>query len=1293
MNIEPKPKDATYNDEQWQAIQQVGGNLLIAASAGSGKTTVLIERILTHIRKEFAQIDELLVVTFTEAAANEMKERMEVKLKEALYDSSESSVNQGLLLNQIQKLPTAHIRTLHSFCLQVIQQFFYLIDFNPTFSLLTDETQKQLLYQEVWEKLVTDIIEDKVDGFSMEILRDLLSRYAKPRDDKELFDLILDLHLFSSSHPEPTVWLEHLADNSANFRTFANSTLYQQQLAPDIEANLQVAYQQLLIAESRLEQASSAVIERYQSILVSQRETIGQLLEFVYAGDLEGLMSSVQSLQFDRWPATTKKFEDEKEFIAELKSDRDKAKSILTEYLQKLFKLDYADYEQVELSVAPIINKLGQLTQLFKDYLRKRKIQLNLIDYNDLEHLTLDILAPYNKVTGRREGSLAAKYYQQLFKEVLVDEYQDINEIQATILSWLSHEQRPDLQGNLFMVGDVKQSIYGFRMAEPSLFMKKYRDYQENKGGQLIVLDKNYRSREEVLQFTNYVFERIMDEQFGEMAYDFQESLKTGNHLFEPSAPHFDFNIQLLLHEKREALNDEANDEVELLGFDSSLEIQSHLIAQNIIQRIQNNQQIYDKKMNRMRAVQYSDFVILTATRNPFLTLQQTFQSYNIPLNAQKVDTYFQRQEIQLMIALLKLIDNPRQDLPLVAILRSFFVGLTDEALSLIRIHHPTGSYYDAFLAYMQQKEDTIAIQLRTFYQQLLHWQEVASQKRLVELIWLIYQETYFLDYVIGLSNGQQRQANLHAFYEQATIFEQSNFKGVFGFIRYIEEVMHHQNDLAEPVTLAEDQNQVRVMTVHASKGLEFPIVYLMNLEKRFNLREIQNKKYVLSKHSGLGSELYDFTTMLKYPSLVKDAIKLEKVLSAKAEEMRKFYVALTRCEQQLILVGTINSQEQWQQQMQQTRELTPIEEKLVDITERKQALSWLEWIRQALSVPHTLKNSVAKFTIEQVDTYFFNTEAIEKMKQSLSHNQTLLSADNWLQQITAQLDQSVLDEKNSSLLSLLEELNQKEYSYQLASNTSSYQSVSELKRLYEEPTHQQLSHFVDRTEHKKTIGHTKERERIQSIRYTKDTFEPPQFMKMQEVTYAQIGTFTHFVLQQLNFREVTQPIEHWIKTQIETMIAQKCLTNEQVQMINLETITEFLKSDTGQLLIHHADTLKREQAFSYLLPAQWLFKAQATDETITQLADNQLLIHGIIDIYFETEDGLVLMDYKTDRYRPYMTQTKEEQIAMIVQKYKFQVSLYAKALSQATSKKVVQVSLVLLDFNEVYHYSDFYEF
>lgn len=1307
MTIEIKPSNVQFNDEQWQAIHQKGSNILVAASAGSGKTTVLIERILNHLGNNYAELDELLVVTFTESAAKEMKERMENSLKKAVSKTSDP-IHQRHLLQQINLLPTAHIRTLHSFCLQVIQQFFYVIDFNPSFQLLTDDTQKALIYQEVWQNLLSDILEGKLASeghhITKESLNELMNRFANARSDQALFDMVLDLYSFSSSHTEPTVWLASIHQLTADFEVFKASNLYQEFLKRHIERNALAAHHLLDRALDFLAGTNQETNVKYQAVLEAERQFIVTLLEENHADNLENIMHLMGQLKYDRWPAT-KKTDDDYETVSLMKNFRDDAKKIISDRLAGLFQFTYEDTVKIEEQISPIIQQLSLLTLLFSEYLLHHKRQLNIIDYNDLEHLTLDILAPYNSESQKREASQAAFYFQSQFKEVMVDEYQDINDIQATILSWLAHDYRSDLIGNMFMVGDVKQSIYGFRMAEPSLFLTKYRAYDRGDGGELIVLDKNYRSRDEVLQFTNYLFERIMDTEFGEMDYGVQESLKTGNQSFLPAAPDNRFDIDLLLYEKQtEDEMDGTGLEDDLLNYDTSLEAEVHLVAQDIQKKIADGFEVYDKQTKEMRLATFKDIVLLSSTRSPFLPVQQVFEHYHLPVLTQKVENYFQRQEIRLMIALLKLIDNPLQDIPLVAILKSFFVGLSDEMLSKIRIEQPTGLFYTACAHYqsneVEKAEPQIKEPLLRFFAQLKHWRSLASEVSLVELIWTIYQETNFLDYVSGLTNGPQRQANLHAFYQKAAEFEDSSFKGLFGFVNYIEKVMQTDNDLAEPVILAEDQNVIRTMTVHASKGLEFPIVYLINTGKKFNLRDITHKRYIASKDYGITTDFYDYESLLQFPSLSKQALRIQQESKLKAEEMRKLYVALTRCEQKLIIVGSIKNAEEWEDKSEKTRQLASKSSILADTQERQSASTWLDWIRQALALDKSYQKSVTHFERDQVNIEFINDSIIKGNQVEEVESAFFITPEQWVTQLTHEINQ--IKDASHPVIERIDRLMRDSYRYELSTHTSSYQSVSELKRMYEEPRIEKLEVFEDRRPSvKKTQANLAKLEEgaqsIQSIRYTQDTFEPPRFIEDRQMDYAQVGTITHFFLQQLNFslfreKNYTE-YENLLINEAQRMLEDNYIDNEQLSVIRMDAILTFLLDSVGQFVIMNAKNLKKEQAFSFLLPASQLLQARLDEISIQKLEEDQLLIHGVIDSYILTEAGLVIIDYKTDRFRADLKISKEEQMDLIIKKYKFQISLYAQALEKAKGHKVYAAYLVLLDFGESVKVEGLYDF
>ncbi|MGX7092516.1 helicase-exonuclease AddAB subunit AddA [Hutsoniella sourekii] len=1274
-----KPIHSKFNDQQWQAIHQEGNNILVAASAGSGKTTVLIERVINHLERGHLNLDQLLVVTFTEAAAKEMKERLEEKLRQIISDQLPGP-EQQFYVDQLNRLANSHIQTIHSFCLAVIQQFFYLIDLNPNFSLLTDATEQAMLYQKVWENLLTEIVRgDHESSLSLEEYSDLLGQYAKARSDDRLYQMVIVIFERSNSHPQPDSWLKNLGRWTKDFQSFMSSDLYEQSLASQYREAIFSASQLLDQAQQSLNACQSETIEKYAPVLDHDQEQLAVIYQALDSSDLERLIDAITNINFPRWPNNSKKSEDY-EWVQDLKELRDQASQLVKSDIQSTITYPYQEMIWVEEQAGGSLDKISNLVLLFKNKLQAHKRSQHILEYADLEHFTLDILAPIDPITSQRQAGPAAVYYQDLFKEVMVDEYQDVNEIQSEILSWLSHEKRTDLPGNLFMVGDVKQSIYGFRMAEPSLFLAKYQNYQVSDQGELIVLDQNYRSRDEVLQFTNYLFERLMDQKFGEMDYHLPEALKTGNKSFQPVSPDPAFKIDLLINCK--SSTDDLVDPKDK-DWQTSEEKEAHMVAQSIQELLANDYQIYDKEQGMMRSISYKDIVILSSTKKVFLTYQQIFARYQIPLKAQNIDNYFQRQEIQLFLSLLKLIDNPMQDIPLVAVLRSYFVGLTDEDLARIRIEVPNGLFYAAILEYARlevKEKEALVIQekIAYFLSQLDQWRRYQLDHSLVELIWKIYDETYYLDYVSGLSNGRQRQANLHALYQRAQDYQSTHSKDLFSFIYYIEQVMNRENDLAEPQVLDPDEDQVRVMTVHASKGLEFPVVYLVNTGKKFNLQDVQ-QGYTLSKQYGMATDYYQADTYLKYSSYVHQAYKIEQADRLKAEEMRKLYVALTRCEQKLFIVGTVDSVEQWEKQADQVGLLSDPHATTVDRQLRRSSPSWLTWINQALSFKEN-KSQTTSFQLDQLQISFYSDQLVASQVQQ--QTQQTNNIDHWLEQISEQLHQETpVPDPSQGMISHW----QLNYDYPLATSTSSYQSVSELKRLYEEP-------LIEKIDYEGTIS-----QGIQGIRYTQDSFQAPKFIQAEtsNYSYADIGSFTHFYLQQLDFacfRESTDYLDLLIK-QANQLVAQAKMTQDQVQFLDLDKIAVFLNSPLGQILIRNAENFKREKAFSYLLDADRILGQHIDSSQVRQLSQDQLLIHGVIDGYLIYEDQLILLDYKTDRQRAFSNFSQEDQVDQIKDKYRFPLSIYKEALSQALGRPVKTVYLVLLDFGLVVEMEDLIEF
>jgi ATP-dependent helicase/nuclease subunit A len=669
IKIPLKPSNETFTDTQWQSIFDKGDNLLISASAGSGKTTVLVRRVIEKL-KSGSNIDELLIVTFTEAAAREMKERIQVALQDAVNKESDSEKRKHFV-RQLTLLPMANISTLHAFCLTVIRRFYFLIDLDPVFRMLTDETESILLKEEVWEELRDACYEAKDESFYR-----LTENFSSDRSDEGVTDLVMSLYTFARANPNPTKWLTNLADNYQTEDGLTQNQLYKSQLKPTIIHTLEAAIQRLEIG-LQLAQID-ALIEKAATLVADELAQAQQLLSYFQEDTLDLAYAQIESLSFGRYPAFRK--EEQKELSEPVKIQRQTAKE-LVESVKQFFVYEPEEMLALMEQARPMVEEMGNLTQRFMENFQQRKLDKGVLDFNDLEHFTLAILR------GEGQGSEASAYYRQKFEEVLVDEYQDVNRLQEAILYWV--RETDDTQGNMFMVGDVKQSIYAFRLADPTLFIDKYLAFEKAEGGRRIVLAENFRSRSEVLQFTNLVFQQLMDEEVGQIPYDDAAKLIPGFPAFPESNQ---FQTELLLFEK--GVEEDAD------VVDDKTEGELHLVALKVKELIQQQFEIYDKKMKASRPVSYKDIVLLTPTRKNNLVIMDIFKKFDIPLEVNDAQNYFQATEVQTMIALLQIIDNPYQDIPLVAVLRSPIVGLNEEELAEIRLMKKNGDYLEAVQLY-----------------------------------------------------------------------------------------------------------------------------------------------------------------------------------------------------------------------------------------------------------------------------------------------------------------------------------------------------------------------------------------------------------------------------------------------------------------------------------------------------------------------------------------------------------------------------------------------------------------
>ena len=1219
MNKIPlKPENENFTDKQWQAVFDKGDNLLVSASAGSGKTTVLVLRVIEKL-KNGSNVDQLLIVTFTEAAAREMKERIQVALQEAINQESDQE-RRNHFTKQLTLLPMANISTLHAFCLTVIRRFYFLIDLDPVFRMLTDETENLLLKEEVWSELRDSCYENQEELFYQ-----LTENFSNDRSDEGLTDLVMSLYTFARANPNPMKWLAHLADNYDTDEGLASNSLYTEQLKPYILHSLERAVKELEIG---VDNAQDPVVEKAQQLLTDNLEQVQRLQNFFKEDQLDQAFAQIEGLNFGRYPGFRK--EEQKELSANIKPHREAAIA-LVDQVKEFFPQSPEEMLKLMDRAKPIVEEMARVTSLFMKNFQKRKLDKGVLDFNDLEHFTLQILQ------GTGKGSEAASYYRNKFEEVLVDEYQDVNRLQEAILYWV--REPDDTHGNMFMVGDVKQSIYAFRLADPTLFIDKYLAFEKETGGRRIVLAENFRSRWEVLQFTNLVFQQLMDEEVGQIPYDEAAALI-------PGFPHFpesdQFHTELLLFEK--GLEDDA----EIV--DDKTEGELHVVALKIKELIENKFEIYDKKSKSNRPITYKDIVLLTPTRKNNLVIMDIFKQFSIPLEVNDAQNYFQATEIQTMVSLLQIIDNPYQDIPLASVLRSPIVGLNEEELAAIRLMKKNGDYYEAVLLYLAEGDD-LALRLAAFIENPNYWREMARRRSLTELIWSIYETTAYLDYVVGLPSGRQRYANLIALANRAESYENTSFRGLYQFIRFIEKMQEKDKDLAEPLAVSAE-DAVRLMTVHASKGLEFPVVFLLDTTKQFNYQDFRSR-YIFEEGLGAGVQYVD-PERVRFDTFPYQAIKRVRIQKALSEEMRKLYVAFTRAEQKLFLVGSYKDKEEaynkWKVALSQ-------EETVLDASLRLTGRgNLLDWVGMTLvrhpdmkTVYDEVETNHPIFHEAQFTIHWCNQQQIFEEIQALPKTQETKTVN-------------VAFEETNDFKERLEFV----YPLKKSTMTTSYQSVSEMKRLYNDPDEQEIA--------KLSWESTLEQNRQQMFRYVSDELAKPKFLQKEQLDATAIGSATHTLLQLLPL-DVTPTLES-VTARLTELVSQQVIDEKLAEIINLDSIVWFYQTALGQQILSQAEKVHREQPFSMLKDARKIFLD--FDE-----ADAELLVHGIIDGYIELEDHIILYDFKTDGVHGEQGEQK------LVNQYKGQLRLYKEALQEGLGKPVSETYLVLLNAQKLLSLKD----
>lgn len=1294
----------TFTREQQQVIDLRNRNLLVSAAAGSGKTAVLVERIISKIMDENhpVDIDRLLIVTFTKAAAAEMRERIGDAIDKRLNEQPENTH----LQRQQTLLYNAQITTIDSFCLYVIRNYFHKIDLEPDFRV-GEEGELKLLSEEVLDKLLDTYYEAN----SAEFIR-LSETIATGKNDEKLKETIQTLYTFAMSDPWPKEWLMQC------LKPYQAGTLEEFEKQPLCEALLSyleaVTGEWIRMMETALEVSQeSDGPQMYAEVLADEVEMLKSLKD---CGSYQTYARAVEAVSFGRLPAA-RKFDGDEQKKQQVQELRNAVKDSRKKLMEQFFFLPPAELVAGLKENEPVIRMLLSVTADFMDAFLAKKQEKNMLDFSDLEHFALEILV--DKET--KQPTQTAVELRKQFEEVMIDEYQDSNYVQEALLAAVAGAD------NRFMVGDVKQSIYRFRMARPELFMEKYDSYASEsdnvhpmnaaegtdssvaeadllkghaEGAEgcdrnwRIDLHKNFRSRPEVLRTVNDIFYRIMAKDLGNVEYDAAAALYPGMEFPESSDPGM-FQTEVLLADPgdweagengslksadtvdSESMENGASGYAGGGGKDGNPE--AVMIAEKI-RRLMEEQQVTDKQTGQLRSMEYRDVVILLRGIGSFgQELTEVLKSYGIPAMTTAGTGYFSAIEVQTVLNLLRLLDNPRQDIPMAAVLKSHIGGISEEEMAKIRIAYPDVPFYQSVFSYAgegsreeSEEKDTgkksIAVEcgeesgvenvdlrlqkkLQHFLNRIADFRGRVSDTPIHELLYQVMEETGYLDYVYALPGGPVRRANLMMLLEKAIAYEKTSYHGLFHFIRYINELQKYEVDFAE----AEDEsteNAVRIMTIHKSKGLEFPVVIVAGMGRLLNQQDARNRM-VLHPQYGIGLDVTDLERRVRIPSLSRQILARQIQMENAGEELRVLYVALTRAREKLILTGTMKKAAEKLSSFAGQR---MDEQGHMGFLARLKAGCYFDWVLPALLAENAEKVKDAKKSE--------NAEATEMKESQRTTSVYKVHQVTPLELMEGEAEQEAVQALSRELLLELAAKPQPELLAEIAGRLFYHYPYEKEQELKTKLSVSELKHrAIDQLRHEESdTAYAFEEPEL--IPYIPDFMREATGTQEEENIGALRGTAMHRVLECFDFSKEFDTVQE----QVDGMAANGRLEQRLYELVSLSALKQFFRLPLASRMqkAARAGQLHKEKPF---------VMGKRADEVSSETDSNAMvLIQGIIDAFFEEDGELVLVDYKTDAVK-----TKEELIA----RYRAQMDLYQEALERAVGKRVKEKILYSFKLRE----------
>lgn len=1231
-----------WTKEQKRIIELKNSNILVSAAAGSGKTAVMVERIITLI-KSGEDIDRLLVVTFTKAAAAGMKQKIQKSLVSSIQ-RKEGNVKH--LRKQLSLLNRSMITTIDSFCMDVVKKNFHLVDIDPNFRI-GDKSELNILLQEA----IDEVLEEEYSNINENgNFKKLVEGFTGNRGDEELCEIIQNTYNFILSFPNPFEWLKENSD----FLNITGDELKNSKWFDEIKSHI------LLSLDGAKGYIDTAVEickephgpELYLDTLKKDTELVNNLIK-LFNSDMEEFMKSLKNFKAPRAVAFKEEENPDVDTEKQIEANnmRTQYKNIVSSIKELLpYDLDYGKYAEEIREMHGSIDALRNLIiNTHKKYMEKKK-EKSIADFNDLEHYALNILR-----TKDEEGVLpseVAAYYKKKYNYIFIDEYQDSNSLQEAIIGQIKREN------NLFMVGDVKQSIYRFRLADPSIFNFKYNSYTADSEDlksdvidRAINLNKNFRSRDEILQATNFVFKNIMTKELGEIEYDEKAALNTGSE-FSVDTP-----VELYIIDKNASMDEE--DQVdEYQGEESTVqkEIESMetaeleaLFAAQQIKKLMNEEiciagkaKATEKKTKR---IEYKDIIILLRSVSNWAGIfEERFIKEDIPFYYDGGKGYYESIEVKIIVNLLKLIDNISQDIPLLSVMRCPVGNFSTEELLEIRLKYPKEKYFitaiNKYILFGTEGSKAIsplAVKLKSFTEKISDWTCRSRYTRLNDLIWDILIETNYYNFVGALPNGNMRQANLRMLADLAYEFEKTSMRGLFKFLSYIEKIQKGSDDRGQAKILGENDNVVRLMSIHKSKGLEFPVVILCGLNKQFNLQDTRNQ-ILLHKDYGIAPKYVNVYKRTEKETLartaIKDKIKKENI----SEEMRVLYVAMTRAIDRLIMAGTVNKLEQKARNWRKGHSKYFV----------YKGISYMDWICSCLFEKVNFDKINEVLTSGEYKNW--NLKLITRWDLSVNANDEINIRDKKI---------AMLNEfKNKENSPYNEEIGRRlsfKYPYINSVNIPTKLSVTELKNIKDKES-ARLRYKIPAL--------------VTMLQYNEVS---DKFILDKKITGSEIGTLLHFVMEHLNLKGSLN--RTGIINTIKQMEDKKLLTESETSVAistYADKIEEFFTCGIGKRIIN-SPYVYREIPF--------VFRKKANDILSNLNEDDLILVQGIIDCCFIEGNEAVIVDYKTDK----IDETKEitQQIDILKKEYHDQVALYKEAVEKITGRNVKECYLYLFSIGE----------